>query len=149
MDARDVAHASIRAISDGVHASRYIVASWQPLSAIGREVAAATGAPAPREVPAALAMAGTTVLEVAARLRRREPAVTREGTRVLLEGNHQHLTSARAEHELAATYRPLAQTITDEATWYRDHRLLPPAPASGQPTTPAARSVIAERPHRR
>jgi hypothetical protein len=46
---------------------------------------------------------------------------------VLLEGNRQHLSSARAEHELAATFRPLDQTIAGEAAWYRAHGMLPAA----------------------
>ncbi|HEX9359773.1 MAG TPA: NAD-dependent epimerase/dehydratase family protein [Streptosporangiaceae bacterium] len=130
-DARDVARAAVTAISSGEHARRYIVASsWQPLPVITSEIAAATGAPAPRPVPAALAMAGSGVIELAARLRGREPAVTRAGTRILLEGDRQHLTSQRAGRELGATFRPLAQTITDETAWYRSHSTLPPAPHS-------------------
>jgi hypothetical protein len=126
-DARDVARAAIAAISRGTHARRYIVAApWQPLPAITAQIAAATGAPAPRQVTAALAMAGSAVIELAARLRRRQPAVTRAGTQVLLEGDHQHLTTRRAERELAVTYRPLAQTIADETAWYRGHGMLPP-----------------------
>jgi dihydroflavonol-4-reductase len=43
---------------------------------------------------------------------------------VQLEGN-QHLTSQRAERELGVTFRPLDQTIGDEASWYRSHGMLP------------------------
>ncbi len=126
-DARDVARAAVTAISRGRHAHRYIVAAGRvPLSAITAEIAAVTGAREPREVPAALAMAGSSVIELTARLQRREPAATRAGTRVLLEGDRQHLNSRRAEHQLGVTFRPLAQTIADEASWYRHHGLLPP-----------------------
>jgi hypothetical protein len=59
-------------------------------------------------------MAGPAGLELAAWPRRREPAATRAGTRVLLESNRQHLTSQRAERELGVTFRSLAQTIADE-----------------------------------
>jgi hypothetical protein len=63
-------------------------------------------------------------VELGARLRHRDPAVTRAGTRVLLEGSRQHLTSGRAERELGVTFRPLRQTIADERcsrahTWPR------------------------------
>jgi nucleoside-diphosphate-sugar epimerase len=143
VDARDVAAAAITAITHGAHARRYIIAgSWQPLPAITREIAAATGAAAPRQVPSALAMAGATVIELTARLRHRDPPVTRTGTRVLLEGNRQHLSSQRAERELNATFRPLAQTITDEADWYHDHGMLPdraPNTRSAQPAKAPAR----------
>jgi dihydroflavonol-4-reductase len=137
-DARDVAAAAVRAITTGAHGRRYIVAgSWQPLSAITRQVAIAAGGPAPREVPAAMAMAGATAMELAARLRHRDPTATRAGTRVLLEGNRQYLTSQRAERELGVTSRSLEGTIGDEADWYRSHDTLPAgrnrAPGSEQP----------------
>lgn len=126
VDARDVAAAAIRAITAGAHARRYIVTgAWQPLAAITREIASATGARPPREVPAATAMAGAAALELSARLRRRDPAATRAGTRVLLEGSRQHLTAQRAERELGATFRSLSQTIADEAAWYRGNGMLP------------------------
>lgn len=128
-DARDAARAAIAAIGNGAHARRYIVAGpWQPLPAITAQIAAATGTAPPRAVPAALAMAGSAGLELAARLRRRQPPATRAGTRVLLESNRQHLTSQRAERELGVTFRPLTQTIADEAAWYRNHDMLPPDP---------------------
>lgn len=82
-------------------------------------------------------MAGSAGLELAAWLRRREPAATR----ALLESNRQHLTSQRAERELGVTFRPLAQTIADEAAWYRNHGMLPPdprTPARQRLRTPAA-----------
>jgi nucleoside-diphosphate-sugar epimerase len=128
VDARDVAAAAIRAITRGAHARRYIVTGpWQPLSGITREIASATGASAPLEVPAALAMAGATALELSARLRRRDPAATRAGTRVLLEGRRQLLTARRAEQELGATFRALSETVADEAAWYHSTDRLPAA----------------------
>jgi hypothetical protein len=72
-----------------------------------------------------MALAGATAIELTARLVRRDPAVTRAGTRVLLEGNTQHLDSQRAVRELGVTFRPLEATITDEAAWYRSHGTLP------------------------
>jgi len=125
-DARDVAAAAVRAITTGAHGRRYIVGGgWHPLPAITRQIATAAGGRAPREVPAAIALVGATAMEFTARLVRRDPAVTRAGTRVLLEGNTQHLDSQRAERELGVTFRPLEATITDEAAWYRSHGALP------------------------
>jgi len=129
VDAHDVATAAVHAITAGAHGRRYIVAgSWHPLPAVTREIATATGGSAPREVPAAMAMAGATTMELAARLRHRDTAVTRAGTRVLLEGSRQHLTSRRAERELGVTFRPLSQTIADEAAWYYAHGMLAAKP---------------------
>jgi hypothetical protein len=80
-DARDVAQAAIAAISGGTHARRYIIAApRQPLPGITAQIAAATGARTPRQVPLALALAGSAVIELAARLRGHDPAVTRAGT---------------------------------------------------------------------
>jgi dihydroflavonol-4-reductase len=126
VDARDVAAAAVRAITTGAHGRRYIVGgSWHPLPAVTRQIATAAGRRVPREVPSAIAMAGATAIELTARLLRRDPAVTRAGTRILLEGNTQHLDSQRAERELGVTFRPLAATLTDEAAWYRSHGALP------------------------
>jgi len=60
---------------------------------ITREIAIVAGGRAPREVPAAMAVAGATAIELDARRRRRDTAVTRAGTRVLLEDNRQRLSS--------------------------------------------------------
>jgi len=65
-------------------------------------------------------------MELTARLVRRDPTVTRAGTRVLLEGKTQHLDSQRAERELGPTFRARwTRPITDEAAWYRRHGTLP------------------------
>ena len=108
------------------HGRRHIAGGrWRPLPALTRQIATAAGGRAPRQVPAAIAMAGAAASELTARLLRRDPAATRAGTRVLLEGNTQHLDSQRAERELGVTFRPLQATLTDETAWYRSHGALP------------------------
>ena len=43
--------------------------------------------------------------------------------------------AGRAERELGVTFRSLAQTIADEAAWYRHHGMLPPdLPLAAAPT---------------
>lgn len=116
----------MRTITTGAHGRGYIVGgSWHPLLAVTRQIATTAGGRVPREVPAAIAVAGATAMELTARLLRRDPAVTRAGTRVLLEGNTQHLDSQRAERELGVAFRPLEATITDETAWYCSHGALP------------------------
>ncbi|GAB2884645.1 NAD-dependent epimerase/dehydratase family protein [Streptomyces mayteni] len=125
VDVRDVADALLRAAETGQSLRRYIVAGrWQRLSSTVTGVAEAVGVPAPREVPAGAAFAFATVLELSAKLRRQPPIATREGVRVLLDGNRTRITSARAERELGVSFRPLAQTFADEAAWYRAAGLL-------------------------
>ncbi|MDT0320055.1 NAD-dependent epimerase/dehydratase family protein [Streptomyces millisiae] len=120
VDVRDVAGALLRAAESGQSLRRYIVAGrWQRLASTVGGVAESVGVPAPREVPAGAAFAFATVLELSARLRRQPPIATREGVRVLLDGNRTRITSARAERELGVSFRPLTQTFADEAAWYR------------------------------
>ncbi|WP_433133752.1 NAD-dependent epimerase/dehydratase family protein [Micromonospora sp. CA-240977] len=127
VDARDVAAACVQAAIDGQSLRRYVVAgSWYPLPEICARIAAATEAPTPRSVPAPVAMTFATLLEFSARLRRRPPIATRAGVRVLVEGNRARYSSQRAVRELGVSFRPLADTLADEAAWYRAHGLLPP-----------------------
>jgi dihydroflavonol-4-reductase len=120
VDARDVAYALVRAVDHGRHLRRYIVAGrWQALSATCAGIAASVGVPAPRQIPAGAALAFATVLQAQARLRGVPPVATREGVRVLLDGNRTRITSARAQRELGVTFRPLQETFADMAAWYR------------------------------
>lgn len=135
VDARDVADACLRAAARGRSGRRYVVAGrWHPLPAVCAEIASAVGRPAPRAVPVRATLAFTTLLEWQARLRRRPPIATRVGVRVLVEGDQIRYSSGRAERELGVRFRPLAQTVADEAAWYRDHGYLPrPALSTAEP----------------
>ncbi|WP_190232871.1 NAD-dependent epimerase/dehydratase family protein [Streptomyces avicenniae] len=128
VDARDVAAACVRAAESGQSLRRYIAAGrWQRLSATTQGVADAVGVSAPREIPAAAALTFATLLETSAKLRRREPVATREGVRVLLDGNRTRISSARLQSELGVEFRPLSETFADEAAYYRATGLLAPA----------------------
>jgi dihydroflavonol-4-reductase len=128
VDARDVAAACVRAAAVGDSGRRYVVAgSWRSLADVCAGVARAVGAEAPRQVPARLALTVATVLELSARLRRRPAVATRTGVKVLLEGDRARFSSARAVRELGVSFRPLHQTLADEAAWYREQGLLPAA----------------------
>jgi dihydroflavonol-4-reductase len=124
VDARDVAAACVQVALGG--GDRYIVGGvWRPLPEVCTAVAAATGVPPPRTVPVRVALAAATILEFRARLRGREPTATRSSVQTLIEGNRRCLSSARAQHELGITPRPLEQTISDEAAWFRRAGSLP------------------------
>jgi dihydroflavonol-4-reductase len=128
VDARDVAGACLRAAAHGSSGRRYVVAGhWHPLAIVCAEIATVCDRPLPRVVPVWATLAFTTVLEWQARLRGRLPIATRVGVRTLVEGDQVRYSSARAERELGVGFRPLAQTIGDEAAWYRDHGFLPPS----------------------
>jgi dihydroflavonol-4-reductase len=126
VDARDVAYACIRAAESGESLRRYLVAgTWWALPALCAEIAAQTGRPAPRSVPGRLALTVATALEWQAKLRGRPPVARRETVKMLLERSRLRYSSARAERELGVRFRPVEQTVADQAAWYREQGLLP------------------------
>jgi dihydroflavonol-4-reductase len=126
VDARDVAYACVRAARIGLN-RRYIVAGQRhELPAVGVQIARLCDAPAPRPVPARIALAASGLLQLSDRLRGRPPLVTPRATRVLTDAATQHISSARARDELGVTFRPIAETLSDEAEWFRQHGLIGP-----------------------
>lgn len=126
VDARDVADACIRAAAEGRNGRRYVVAGrWHSLPEVCAGIVSVTGCAVPRAVPAHAALAVSTVLEWQARIRRRPPIATRKGVTVLVEGHRARYSSARAEKELGVRFRPLQDTLADEAARYREHGQLP------------------------
>jgi dihydroflavonol-4-reductase len=129
VDARDVAYACVRAAGIGL-SRRYIVAGQRHnLPAVGVQIAHLCDAPAPRPVPARIALATSGLLQLADRLRGRPPLVTPRATRVLTDAATQRISSARARNELGVTFRPIAETLSDEAQWFRQHGLIGPQPS--------------------
>ena len=125
VDARDVAHACVRAAETAAN-RRYVVAGERhELAAIGAQIAQLCGVSAPRAVAPRLAWATSALLQLADQLRGRPPLVTPRATRVLLDGNRQQISSARAQSELGLAFRPLTATLSDEADWFRRHNYLP------------------------
>jgi nucleoside-diphosphate-sugar epimerase len=133
VDARDVAAVCVAAATRGASGRRYIAGgTWHPLHDICAAVVRASGTgTVPRKLPPAAAVPLASVLEWQAKARGRQPVATRTGMRVLLEGHHRRVSSARAGHELAAAFRPLKQTIADQAAWHRAQGQLPAAAGTG------------------
>jgi dihydroflavonol-4-reductase len=118
VDSRDVAAGCVRAASVGVGERRYIIAGeWHSLFEVCAEIARLTGARVPHEVPARLALLMASLFELQGKLLRRAPIATRTGVRTLTD-EHARISSARARDELGVCFRPLAQTLADEAAWY-------------------------------
>jgi dihydroflavonol-4-reductase len=125
VDARDVARACVRAAVDGVGERRYIVAGeWHSLAEVCGEIARLRAIRAPREVPARVALLMAGLFELQGALLRRPPLATRTGVRTITGDTETRISSTRAQRELGATFRPLRQTIADEAAWYREHGYL-------------------------
>lgn len=128
VDARDVAYACVAAARVGT-SDRYVVAGEKrALPAMTDAIAAETGVRAPRPIHPGLAGAAAALLEFQARLRGKEPTATREGIRVLREGDARNISSDLARRELGVEFRPIAETIAAMGAWYRTHGMLPAGP---------------------
>jgi len=93
---RYVAVACVRAAEVG-RDRRYVVAGRRhELPVVCAQVARLCGVQTPRAMAPRLALAGSGVIELTDRLRRRPSLVTPRGTRVLLDMNRQWISSARA-----------------------------------------------------
>ncbi len=121
VDARDVAAAMIAALEKGRPGEKYIVGgTYHTLEEVLQGLAKASGVPAPRmRLPHPIVMAFAHIQETVGRLTGREVLVTREGVR-LMHGKHR-VTSAKAQKELGATFRPLGKTLKDVVGWYSSH----------------------------
>lgn len=123
VDARDVARACIAAAAVG-KGTYNVAGAWLPLPGVCADIAGVTGTTAPRAISPRVALAAAGALEFGARLRRRPPVASRDGVRAMLEGSHRRVSSARAEQELGVVFRPIRQTLEDEAAWYHEQEML-------------------------
>jgi dihydroflavonol-4-reductase len=121
VDARDVAAAMIRALSQGISGERYIVAGrLVSLEQIALTLEKLTGIHAPRlRLPYSAAIALAWLVQTAATLRGAESLLTVSGVRTMRESMEHALSSAKAERELGISFRALDQTLQDEVDWYR------------------------------
>jgi dihydroflavonol-4-reductase len=124
VDARDVAAACVRAAELGED-RRYVVAGARhELPAVCAKIAELCDVPVPRPLAARIALAGSGVVQLSDRLRRRPALVTTRGTCVLIDMDRQWISSARAQAELGVTFRPVDETLHDEAAWFRERGLI-------------------------
>lgn len=125
VDARDVAAAMIRAV-DKPHGERFIVGGrYHSLRDLVDLIAATTGKSAPRrDLPSWLAIAYAHLSEGWASLTGGRAAANLAGVRTMAEKHK--VTSAKAERELAARFRPIDETIQDVVAWYGERGMLPP-----------------------
>ena len=127
VDARDVANAMIASVSRARHGERYIVAgTFRTLAEDLAELERRSGVRGPRlRVPYALQLAFAAFEELRARLTGGALLVSRAGLEVI-HARHA-VSSAKAERELGATFRPFSQTLDDSIAWYRAHGFIPSA----------------------
>lgn len=135
-DARDVAQAMIAAVGRGRSGERYIVGGrYASLEEIQRTLERVSGVPAPSlQLPYPLAFGFAALAELASRLTGRAASASVNGLRSLNTGRR--VSSAKAERELGATFRPLEETLRDTVAWMRANR---PDQAGARRPAPAAR----------
>ena len=120
-DPRDVAQAMINAITLGRNGERYIVAGrYASLSDVFDLLERISGVTSPKR------MIPQWLLENLARLDELRAQVTRTPVQLPLVGIQtlhlkRSMTSAKAERELGAKFRPLEETLRDTVNWYVQH----------------------------
>ncbi|WP_369375284.1 NAD-dependent epimerase/dehydratase family protein [Promicromonospora sp. Populi] len=130
VDARDVAEVCVRVLDAGisgmaVSGRRYIAAGrWERLRDLAAVIASETGRRAPRALPGRLTIGLASAVGAVNRLTGREDVANRAGVEVLVEGDKARVSSDRVRQELGIEFRPAAETLRDEAAWYRAEGLL-------------------------
>jgi dihydroflavonol-4-reductase len=130
VDARDVAAAAIAAAEKGRRGERYLAAGrHMSMAEVFAAYERATGARTPKAcipAPALLALAG--VSEVQARMTGKPVLLSLATVRLMLrEAGRTRFDHAKSERELGLEFRPVEETLADEAAWYRNNGWLPPA----------------------
>jgi dihydroflavonol-4-reductase len=121
VDARDVANAMVTMLGRDVPHERFIVAGrfYTLRQVLDAAMDAAGKKHVGFSIPPLLALGLGHASEAWARLTKGTPMVPLEGVRMLLQ--EFRASSAKAERELGATFRPLAETIGDVVAWYGAH----------------------------
>lgn len=124
VDIRDCSAGHLLAAEHGVPGERYLLSGiGMPISEALELAAEVAGVRRrPRLAPRALALAGSTVVESAFRVRGRQPPVCREMVRTLLHGHR--YDGSRAERELGLSYTPARETLRRTIDWARAQGLL-------------------------
>jgi dihydroflavonol-4-reductase len=121
VDPRDVAQAMLAAQAQAAHAARFIVAGeFRSIEQILHALAALTHIPAPRlRLPYPVVMTYAFFEELRAKLTGSPLLISREA--IALMHAKPTVSSARAQRELGATFRPLEETLRDSLAWYEKH----------------------------
>lgn len=124
VDARDVATAMVTAVDHGKPGERYIVAGkYMSMQDLLQSVERVTGVSAPRRrFPKGLMLIVAAIMENVARLTRKPSVMSVDGVRTMMD-KHQ-VNSDKAIRELKAKFRPLDESVRDEAAWFIQHQRL-------------------------
>lgn len=125
VDARDVAAAMIAAAERGGAGEKYIVGGrYIEMDELVKELEKASGVAGPKmRIPHPVIMTFAAVQEMYGKMTGNPVLITREGIRTMAA--RAAVTSAKAERELGATFRPIHDTLRDVIAWYRTHGYAP------------------------
>ncbi|KJH70458.1 SDR family oxidoreductase [Aliterella atlantica] len=118
VDARDVAQAAINAVEKGKSGDRYIVAGqYLSMENLFKSLEKVTGVACPqRRIPYQATLVYAWLADMYARLTGAKSVLPLEGVRTM--HRKRQVTSAKAIAELAASFRPLDETLGDVVNWY-------------------------------
>ena len=130
VDARDVANAMIKAAEHGKHAEKYLVAGrMTSFAELFKALERVSGVKAPtRTLPNWLILNLARADTFVSKIRKTTPTLPYDGIKTLLA--HDTLSSAKAERELGAHFRPLEHTLRDTVEWYRQNGFFKREPAA-------------------
>ncbi len=124
VDARDVAQAAINAVEKGKSGDRYIVAGqYLSMEDLFKTLEKVTSIPCPqRRFPYQMTVVYAWLADIYARLTKTKSVLPLEGIRTM--HLKRQVTSAKAIAQLAASFRPLEETLHDVVDWYRRQNYL-------------------------
>ncbi len=128
VDARDVAQAQIRAAEKGRRGERYLAAGrHMTMKELIPLIGQVAGVKTPtRVLPLPVLYTFAAVQELYARLTGKPVLLGLATVRLMVkEADRTRFSLAKSEQELGLTFRPVADTIRDTITWYRNHGWLP------------------------
>lgn len=135
-DVRDVARGHVDALERGRPGEAYILGGHNlTMTEMMTRAAAAAGVPPPRRVSLGAALAFAALQELAARVRRRRPRITRALVRA--SALYTFVSSAKAERELGYAIRPFDEMVVDTLRWAIEHGRLPAETAALRALLPA------------
>jgi dihydroflavonol-4-reductase len=125
VDVRDICRAAINAIDQGKAGTCYLLSgSWQNLRMIGREIENLGGCRMPAlELPFWMAQLGEPFLNIHSFLSKKVPLYTSVSLHTL-KYSHRNISSEKAKLALDYNPRPIAATLYDTITWFRENNYL-------------------------
>lgn len=125
VDVRDVVTAASNAITDGKSGEKYILSgNWHSLKEYAEILQEVTGQKITKIVlPFWLARIGVPFIHIWSLINKQQPLYTNESIDIVKEGN-KNILNDKARKELGFHPRPLAETLKDSFTWFKENKYI-------------------------